>query len=209
MSEPKHRVLVPGEAARIIYHTENPSPEQIDKVRYKLARGLLKSSSQGRWTTTPEAVAEYLSHRTSHQAAKRRQESGHKPLFALYRELLQDYCLAVLARRSTTRRSGIFETLVIMGQLGCLVMIIGAVLAGHRYGFPDAVPEQAAVEHWLSDHADDFQIIEWYPVQGRGTEETCRLRVKYKYMTAKRKSVLTDRIFIIRNRQVVEVSQTE
>lgn len=209
MSELEQRILSPGEAARIIYRTMNPSSEQVDKVRYKLARGMLRSSSQGRWTTTPEAVAEYLSRRAGHQGISRRQASGQEPLFALYRKLLQDYCLAVLARRTTARRSGMFKALVIMGQVVCLLLIVGAVLAGHRHGFQDAAAEQAVVEQWIGDQGGDFQIVQWYPVEKVPGEDARRLRVKYKYMAAKRKSVLTDRTFVIRNGQVADVSQTE
>lgn len=195
------RVLNVDEAAQIIYHTRAPSAEQIDKIRYKLARGVLKSSSKGRWTTTTGAVADYLSRRTfkqgySHHKVQQRQ------LFSVYRELVRDYCRAVLLRRAGAKRSRLFETAVIVGQAACLVFLAGALLLGHRSLFASVPPEQTTVEQWLEDHEPSFQIVEWF-----APAEDGRLRVKYKYDGGK--TILTDRTFVVRGGQVVEVEQTD
>src|SRR5688572_26359562 len=96
----QERVLTAREAARVIYQTDDPTADQINKVRASIARGHLPASSKGHWTTTQEALAEYLARTTAarhYRPAGAQRATGE--LRGYYRRLLKDYFLAVTLRR--------------------------------------------------------------------------------------------------------------
>ncbi|HEX8199495.1 MAG TPA: hypothetical protein VF590_03345, partial [Isosphaeraceae bacterium] len=70
------RRLDPRAAARLIYKTADPTPQQVESIRRELARGRLRGDRAGLWTS-PRAVADYLAGRTDspHGAGRGRAEA--------------------------------------------------------------------------------------------------------------------------------------
>lgn len=204
MSNTRSRVLSPMDAARIIYGTNPPSAEQVDKVRYKLARGVLKKSAEGGWTTTPEAVADYLSQCSSKGMLSTRAPT-HRRMFKVYQEILREYCLALVARRSISRRSRTFQVAVVLGQVACLLILSLACLPALRHGTRQIPEEHAIVTRWISDHEGQFQVVKWFPVSSGDEVNVRHVRVQYRYAVNPNKQVTTDRLFVIRGTQVTSV----
>ena len=232
MAENSLRVLSVEEAACILYSTTSPSEQQLGKVRTKIQKGLLKRSDKGHWTTTPQAIAEYLAARAAHerdvQFAKNhspeepRASRGKQPRIAaerphgdrevsgLYRAMLRDYFLAVALRRRARNRSQAFERAVIAGQAAFLILAAGLFFWGYQQVFAAVAPERAAVERWLAENTGEYQIVEWFPAHPSDeAPDTTVQRVQYKYFSSSHKGIVTDRTFLIRDGQVTEMSQSD
>lgn len=201
MSGSRDRVLSAREAARIIYNAANPTDEQTNKVRAKIARGLLPGA-KGHWTTTSGGVADYLAAKVGAPAA-RRKSAGHaarrpadqKRLSTFYRDLLKDYFLAMALRRRSGRTKT-FDRAVLAGQIGTLVLGIAVLVAGYRAGLGLRVSaEQVAVVAWLDANVESYKIIEWFPPLPH--DDGVLVRVRYKYFE-NRKPIDTDRRFLVR-----------
>jgi hypothetical protein len=215
MGDPQERVLSAREAAGILYNTAEPSDEQVNKVRAKIARGHLRGSPRGHWTTTSGAVADYL----AGQLAQRRgaaapgahnpalvrptAQSGPRTLGGFYRQLLKDYLLALALRRSAPHRSARFRRAVLSGQVALLALAVLLALGGYRTAVSLAQPpERAAVERWLADNVGYVKVREWFEVEA-GADET-RVGVRYRYFV-NRRPVDTQRVFVVQGNRVVRV----
>jgi hypothetical protein len=221
------------EAARIIYRTADPTPQQEDALRRELARGHLQGSRDGRWTT-PQAVAEYLAGRTYERHAPQRgrtavptgfvpvrrvTDAGAKhpggvrsndTLVTLYHDLLRDYFLAVLRRRKQHRRSKLFERAVVAGQVACLLLLLGMFAFGLRVAQSLRQPqEQAAVERWIAKTTSDFDVIRWQPTEPTRDGSGVIVRVQYQYYSPSRKRIVTDRAFEVQGDRVTELHDSE
>ena len=209
MSEPRNRLLSAREAARIIYNAPEPTDEQTNKVRAKIARGLLPASAKGHWTTTSGAVADYLAAnvarpRTSRGAAGSAvQRPADKENFSkFYRNLLKDYFLAVTLRRRSGSRTRTFDSAVLAGQIGALVLGAAVLVLGYRAGLRVRhSAEQVAVLAWLDGNLKTYKIIEWFPPAPH--EEGAIIRIRFKYFE-NRKPIETDRRFLVRPGQSAE-----
>lgn len=216
MAEQSARPLSYHEAAELIYQTKQPTEAQIDKVAYKLSRGALKGSSRGRWVTA-ESVAAYIAAKVEHQrlAGRPRQPDrraaslaeGRRVLPPIYRRGLQDYVAAVLRRRRFDDAPAGFRRAVLAGQVG-LILLPAAVLFLIYLTAVAPTPEQTAVQRWLEREVGEFQIVQWFPPEQAPDATRSRQRVRYKYFTATRKQILTDRTFVLEGRTVVSWSQT-
>ena len=225
-------VLSDVEAARAMYGTKDPTEQQVNQVRLRIARGVLDRSSKGGWTTTGRAVADFLAKAAVQKrdgqavspaaaakaavkqnqmaaAARRARDAGNMDGF--YRDLLRDYFLAVVRRRKTRRDSTTFDRAVLCGQILVLCLPILLVYSGYQQVIAlTAPPEHAAVQAWLDENTASHKVVEWGAVVDyeEGTGRQLRVRYKYKGLGSN-KSILTDRMFVVGDGRVIHVAQTE
>lgn len=192
------------EAARLIYRVQQPTPEQIERVRMHIDNRELAGDRQG---TTTTSVADFLARTaTARQRATRPDHAAsHREadeLDRVYHEGLKNFFLAVIFQRKLQGTSVRFQRAVVAGQIGLLVMTLALVAFSARTAFPPLSPERAAVLTWLKANEKKPRIIQWHSpaVDGHGR---VRMRVQYHYVTPLGKGVDTDRMFIIQNGQVV------
>ncbi|MGE0608665.1 MAG: hypothetical protein AB7O62_16340 [Pirellulales bacterium] len=207
MDAAQTRVLSARDAASIIYNTPDPSEDQVNKVRVKLVRGVLRASGNGRWTTTQQAVAEYLTGQAvgragpSRRAAAIRPSADNNALSGQYRRFLTDYFLALALRRRIAYRSHSFHRAALIGQI--LVVLAGMILVFQSYRAIVRVtttPEQRAVLAWLDENVGRYQAVEWLPAAPAA--QGALVRVRYKYFQ-NRKGIHTRREFIVRDGKVI------
>jgi hypothetical protein len=185
-------------------------------VRAKLARGHLKSSEKGRWTTTSQSVADYLAAKVAQKGKPAhprsssksgdgappapRREQGSGKLGGYYKQLLKDYFLAVALRRRMGHRSRTFSRMVLAGQVACLAAMVLAAFPAVRAALSvTTTPEQAAVETWLAENVGDYKILQWFPPQpGEGG---LVVRARYRYLD-QRKPIHTERSFLVQEGRV-------
>jgi len=210
MSEPRDRVLSAREAARIIYNAPHPTDEQTNKVRAKIARGLLPASAKGHWTTTSGGVADYLAANVGRPPDPQAKSTGRgaqrpeadKNLSKFYRDLLKDYFLAVTLRRRSGGHTRTFDRAVLAGQIGTLLLGFALLGLGYRAGLRAAhSAEQVAVLSWLDGNVQSYKIVEWFPPVA--FQDGAIIRVRYKYFE-NRKPIETDRRFLVRPGQPAE-----
>jgi hypothetical protein len=232
IGDDERRLDVRG-AARILFKTAEPTPQQVDAVRRELARGSLAGSRDGRWTTA-QAVADFLAARTYERRDPGRGRSADSPGFApvaagpaagatrprvvrsndrlvsLYQDLLRDYVLAVCRRQQRHRRSKFFERAVVAGQVACLLLILGGFAIGlHVSRTLRQPPEQEAVERWIAENSGDYHVIRWYPTEPARDGGGALVRVEYQYFSPSRKGIITDRVFEVRGDQVTMADDSE
>ena len=234
MSGDSKRRLELREAARIIYRTVDPTPQQVEAVRRELARGHLHGDRDGRWTTAA-AVAAYLADRSygHHDTGRGRAAAAsgfvtvgrvvsdagarrpgvvrsNDTLVTLYREFLQDYFLAVLRRRKQHDRSKLFARAVVAGQVICLLVLLGVFVLGvHGIQALRKPPEHAAIEHWIADTTGDFAVLRWDPTGLSEEGDGVLVRVEYQYYSPSRKRIVTQRTFEVRGDEVTPLALDE
>lgn len=201
------------EAAELIYGTKHPTEVQVEKIAHRLARGVLEGSRRGEWVTA-DSVAAYIAAKAEQQrlAGKRPTSAGRvigtearKKLPPIYRHGFQDYVAAVLRRRQPEHTSAGFRRAVLIGQVG--LILFPALALATIYATAFAPPaEQVAVERWLEQEVGEYQIVQWFPSE-RESGAVQRVRLKYKYFTPSRKQILTDRVFKVKNGEVIVASQ--
>jgi hypothetical protein len=223
-NEKRDRCIDAEEAARIIYNTREPDPRQVGQVRAMILRGVIHGSEDGRWTTVT-AVAEFLAAVTLRQRSAGRDDrrtaaaragdapqrsSREREYRSAYRESLKEYFLAVIYRRDRRQFSKPFQRAVIVGQIGLLALIMTvlvAILVGLR---PQREPpELTVVRAWIKKDAKSYEIIRWYPPHPSTGGDGTSIRVIYEYSDTGRKTIHTDRVFVISENQVTAVSSTE
>jgi hypothetical protein len=224
MAEDQQRPLHLGveDAARIIYGTQQPDFRQVGQVRAMILRGVIRGSEDGRWTTA-EAVAEYLAAANLRQRAaetERRASGGEAPVprgsslqrqyRTDYRAALRDYFLAVIYRRDRRRYSRPFQRAVVAGQIVLLAGMLALVALAFYSLRPVAEPrELTAVRAWLKDNTTHYHITQWHPPQPTADGERSSIRVIYEYSQTSRKTIRTDRVFVIEGSRVVSVESGE
>lgn len=231
-------VLSVHDAACAIYGTEHPSEQQLSYVRQLLHSGVLQPSRRGRWTTTAESVAEYLTReslrhaqrtpsadsvaedaaaegawraaqRALHRGPQQRAPRMSAEARELYGQWLRDYFLAVVLRRKAVGRSEAFQRAVIVGQVVFVALVLSACLAAVRAALAPPPPGQEAVQRWLAEHTEAYRIETWFPAEP-GTEGGLQVRVQYRYrQRGSGKFVWTDRLFQVVDDRVVSVQQVE
>lgn len=208
MGATQDRVLSARDAACILYNTADPSEDQVNKVRAKLARGDLRASGKRRWTTTQEGIAEHLAAQAIGQtrarqcAAAVRRSNGDNGLSSYYRELIKDYFFAVALRRRIAYRSRSFHRAAVSGQV--LLLLAGLLLVFQCYNAVDratTTPDQQAVLGWLDANVEKYKAVEWLPVVH--VAEGVKVRVHYKYFE-NGKGIRTLRAFIVRDGRVTD-----
>ncbi len=221
MPTAKRRKLTIEQAACLIFQTENPSPKQVGAVADLIARGSLEGERQGHWSTSTEAVAKYMAAASMHKkhaahagrpsppSAAETARSGGNSLQPVYRDLLKDYFLAVLRRRSSQRKSQSFDRAVLGGQIVLVVGILTLfVWLAWTAGGPAKPAELLVVERWLEENMDFYRIDQWFPPEPSGGGAS-RIRVRYEYSFGNRKRVQTDRVFTIQDGQVANFTTSD
>jgi hypothetical protein len=203
------KVLSPERAAALLYNTQAPTATQVTKVREKIARNVLGRSSRGGWTTTPGAIAKYLADKAAAKAARpSRQPAAARrgaKLPGFYRELMKDYLLALVMRRTTRKRSWVFLYAVSAMQVVLVLAPIVATIATWRSvaAARTISPARAAVERWLADEYEEHQIHELTEV----SEGAVRARFWYRQGGSKR--IESDRLFTIEGDRVAGVEMPQ
>lgn len=199
------KVLTAQRAAALLYNTQTPTMEQVAKVQAKIARGMLVRSNRGGWTTTPGAIAQYLADKSSKEAAR----SGRKAtairrgatMPGFYRELVKDYLLAMMMRRTLRKRSAVFLYAVSAMQVALVLTPLVVTITTWRS--VDAArsisTERAAVERWLANKYYEHQV-QTLTETSDGTTH-----VKFWYRQKDSKRIESDRVFTIESGQVTNV----
>ncbi len=198
--------LSADEAARIIYNTHRPTPQQVGQVRLRLVRGHLKSGPSGGTTTTAAAIAEYM---TTVQVAKQPKPCDSGELSGLYRDLFRDYFMAVVTRRRIGNRSPLFLHAVLAGQIATLATVLIALALIVRSTINPESPEQKLVRAWIEQQHGSVTFHVWFPPFPLEGQAATQLRVQFTYRTSNRKSIRTDRTYQISHGQVSEVTDDD
>jgi hypothetical protein len=167
-------ILTPQEAARRIFNTTSPTPQQVSNVIALLKTGAIERNvshnSTSQYTTTVQAVADYLSRvetarsesrgRTSHAHATTPIDAAGRSVSQFYQGLLQDYFLAVLLQRKQSARSDTFHKAVLASQV--VILLVGLSIIGfavsQAWKKPWVSPEQEIVEAWLVNKFAEVKI---------------------------------------------------
>lgn len=222
-------IVSPIEAARRIYNSAAPTPEQVGRVVQKIESGTLARSERGGLTTTLEAVADYMARREAGrgQAAKHATEIGRKaagepekapkkhllqtaagqvnsvgaPLSVVYRELMRDYFLAVLLRRKIKHRSQAFHRVASASQALLLVAVMALVaFASVRAIRSTIMPaDHQAIHAWVHGRHADANIVKIVPL----AEPAGAYRVEYTYAIRGKRTIQTSMILSLEDRRVV------
>lgn len=198
----------------MLFNTRQPTEVQVAQVRQALESGRLHgirpATSGGHWTTTVDDVAALMAaaagSRTAAQASSAGAARGAEPgLGSLYQELLKEYFLAVIMRRSRREGSVNFQRAVVAGQCVLLLTLVAVIVAGLRPRAGEEAPYRAAVEAWLADQPDQtrHQILTWHPADPN--DDGAAVRVVYRYYLPGGKAITTDRVFTIAGGRVTRV----
>jgi len=203
------KILSPERAAALLYNTPAPTATQATKVREKIARGVLGRSSRGGWTTTPGSIARYLADKAAAKAARPQRQTpatfrGAK-MPGFYRELMRDYLLALVMRRTTRKRSWVFLYAVSAMQVVLVLAPLVATVATWRSVVAARVvsPARAAVERWLADEYDEHEI------QKLTEGSDGAVRAMFWYRQAGSKRIESDRLFKIEDGRVTKVEMPQ
>jgi len=224
------RELSIREAGQLLHRTKEPTNLQLRWVEERLRHGSLKGrkSASGCWTTTATCVAEYMASQAylqllgkGHGRGKDQPSAGsgssgeqaglrkeYTSLRGIYEEVLKEYFLALIMRSRAKHRSRAYSGAVLAGQVAIL-LVVGCLLASSlRSLFPAIPPERAAVQRWLAEHQQDFSVTQWHRVVPGADGKSCSIRVQYTYTTPERKTIMTDRVFTMRDGAVVSYSSS-
>jgi hypothetical protein len=193
------------EAAQVIYRAQQPTPEQIERVRTHIASGELEGDSRG---TSTAHVAAYLARIALLRQRDARRDAPTGEIEHVYQETLKNYFLAIVFQRRVKGASRRFQRAVLGGQIALLGLILIAALFSVRTAFPPLTPERAAVLQWLDANARKPRVNRWHPPQV-GDDGQLRMRVEYHYVSESGRGIDTDRVFVIAGNEVVGEASLE
>jgi hypothetical protein len=187
-------LLTPKDAARRIFNTSAPTDQEIGAVIQEMKSGALQRSAPEAWTTTLEAVADYLAKQD--QKKNRSQRRGSVPAGAapasvsdpniskFYNGLVKDYFLAVVMQRGMREHSRSFQQAVIATQAlllacGLSVLVYSAFLFLQE---PFVPAEHQAIQKWLAGRYSTVKISEIQPV----ANQPQAFLAKFKYQESGR-----------------------
>ena len=232
MPDRSNKTLTATEAAQIIYRTSSPSSDQILRVYQHMRSGALRVVDDGlppeQWTTTELWLAELLAshsirkqqaHTSEYEAflrgtlknsppGERRQSSKENDSIQLnefYREYLRDYFLAVLWRRRTAGHSQAFKRAVTAGQVVMLTIIVAGLFSAYWMSPSFVAPERRAVERWIDENADAYEIIAWHPTTRPSHGGGVVVRVEYVYYKGGQSPIHADKRFQVLGNSVWEL----
>lgn len=205
--------LLPRDAARLIFHTETPTLDQVATVVQQFERGELvgRRHAKHRWTTTAPLVADFMARQAVQQAGRRSTTVGFDAssaaalqLSRVYQDILRDYFLAVVQRRKFRHRSKWFDRAATLGQVFSLAGALAILTAVGRLGFSPEPPERHAVTRWLQENVARYEVKKWHPAQV-SEDDRFAVRVEYEYYSAGGKAISTDRTFLVEDGRVSKV----
>ncbi len=213
----------------MIFNVSEPGHREVGQVRQMILRGALRGSRKGQWSTSQEAVAEYLTARslkrgsgagrataTARLAANDDAQApagpasyGGRDLRPVYRDIFKDYFLTVIRRRDAKHDSQAFQRAVFAGQALSLVALVVCGWFVYRSTLSPPPPaELAVVEQWLEKNTQRYRILGWSPVQRSG-DGGGAIRVKYQYQERGARLISTERLFVVANGRVTDVSNAD
>jgi hypothetical protein len=137
-----------------------------------------------------------------------RSATGRRLLHKVYREALGDYFLAVIGRRRVRQASQRYRRAVLAGQFALALLLVGTGLLALRPCVASEPLERAAVRQWLESHAGEVEIMRWHAAELEASGNGVAMRVEYRYLNSRGKPIRTDRRFVVRGEQVVDVEST-
>ncbi len=199
MADRTERILSAEAAAKIIYNTDRPSPEQVGKIRLRLMNGQLQGTSEGTATTTARAVAEYMARVAASQQSKERDPD----LSGFYGDLLRDYFHAVVTRRKLDNRSSEFRRSVVIGQVLGLLFLV-SLLGGACYWTFVESAEKTAVRQFLQQEYGDITVRKWHKTQTTPVPNEFMVKVEFSYVPKKgpgklQAAIATEQAFLVRD----------
>lgn len=198
------RTLTADQAARIIYNTQCPTPEQVGQVRLRIIKGHLTPSLGSHSTTTAQAVAVFMARAAV--SGKTRHRPDEQQLTGFYRELFQDYVLAVVSRRKIGHRSNVFHRAVLAGQIAALFLLaLISWIVVQRMNHPE-LPERAAVKHWVQKQFGSVTYHQWFDAVDSGDTGGTTIRVQFSYRSPSKRFIRTERTFLVRGDDVHPLS---
>ena len=208
MSANSNGVLSPKEAARRIFNTMTPTDQQVGVVIREMKSGALKRSTSDSWTTTLEAVVEYLSRqeRRKYENLDRNQAHGSTPIgpqgqtiSKFYHGLIHDYFMAVVMQRGIRNQSLFFQRLVISTQVVLLCAGVSLVIytTALMLKTPFVTPEQQTVQNWLNERYSRVEINSMKPAD----KAPNAVVVRFKYQESGR--VIESKLIITMQNQLI------
>jgi hypothetical protein len=205
------QVISVVEAARRIYNTAQPTPEQVGRTAKKIEAGTLARGPRGGMTTTVDAVAEFMARREAARAGAHLLQGGSPPgseavthtatFSPFYRGVLKEYFLAVVLRRKIANRSPVFYRLVLAGQAlllaGLLLLLATGAVATMRTAVLPA--DQRAVQAWLQTKYSDCEVDEFQ------TLPNSKVRARFHYKV-NRRVIRSELSFTVKDGQVVRLN---
>ncbi|MBX3414239.1 MAG: hypothetical protein KF708_16245 [Pirellulales bacterium] len=236
MARSSNRRLSIVEATRLLYRTDAPSDQQIGRVYERMKAGLIRvhdrAATPRDWTTTEQDLADYVAaemmKRQSHApsisvattakppATKRTAEKPSmtarpqvrdaQHLKQVYHNIWRDAFLAVLLRRRIAHRSATFHRCALAGQVLLLVTLVGTAAALTGFTMERTPPEHTAIERWIDENTDFFEVVKWYPVQTSPDGAGSMVEVEYRYTKDSRRVITTRRTLLVQGEDVREMA---
>lgn len=215
------------QAARLIFRTDSPTPPQVGEIGGLLRSGALRQSEKQNFTTTRQAVAEYLaaqelrkqearrSRPSSENAStrarreappddKRRatsRELGERKLRRVYRELLNDHFLSVIVGGRARNYSAEFQRVVF--ALRCLLLVLLLGVGAWTISQIKFTSKQDIVLAWLDANCTAPEVLETQPAHSRPGGKA--VRVRYRHVAKDQQTQIADRIFVIGDSEVIRI----
>ena len=206
---PNSQWITVDEAAQTIFGTKSPTPPQMQKVAFLLAKGVLRANAR-KTHVTADSVARYVAtrmenRRLAHTAATTR-DGGHKHceqrLKTLYRIGLGDYLASLFDKKRRDQLSPPQRRAVLAGQAVGIVLtalIVCWVMYNTLIGPP---AELAIVQDHMAAEIGECRIVRWSAPQYWEQDASTSIKVQFESVVAGRKKMF-QRTFVIKEGQVI------
>ena len=217
MSVRGKQLLSVREVASILFSTKQPQGRELRWVESQFLSGRLRGSRSGegcktKWTTNSQQLAAFMASESYSRQLELRGEAvacsqnRGDPLTRSYRSLLTDYFQAVVMRRRFELRDKRFKRLVTCGQIAIVLAVGLAASASVRQLLPVTISaEQQQIETWIATHHARYHVEDIAKLPADSAESAMVFRVRYRYFKSGNKAINTDRLFKIRDNQIVAV----
>ena len=236
MAKSSARRLSIVDAAKLLYRTDAPSDQQVGRVYERMKAGMIRvqdrATTPREWTTTEQDLADFVAaemvkRQSSAPAAAPSRHSKNplsrpgtaKTLVAstpqvrdaqhlkqVYHSIWRDAFLAVMLRRRIAHRSATFHRWALVGQITLLVSLVGTAVGLVRITTERSVPEHAAIEQWIDENTDFYEVQKWHPVQPSPDGTGVTVEVEYRYTKESRRMITTRRTLLVLGDSVSEVT---
>ncbi len=198
-----------SEAAQAIFRTKSPTPPQIQKVCWLVAKQALRANSR-KTHVTADSVAKYVA---THMESRRLSQTGaaaqppeHKKceqqLKTLYRTSLGDYLVSLFRKKKRDQLAPPLRRAVFAGQaVGILIpaLLIGWMLYNAFLGPP---PELEIVRNFMAVELTKSRIVDWSAPKYWEQDASTSIDVRFESNVAGGKKIMS-RTFVIKEGRVV------